>query len=95
MAKKAAIGVGGRRSRKQTQLGVGATWWRRGVGVDERYSHQDKFVTTITTDGDEIANNLPEVGSRIVSPLFELFEFFEIPKSLPAEEVARLVGGRT
>lgn len=61
--------------------------------VDERYSHQDKFVTTITTDGDEIANNLPEVVSRIVSPLFELFEFFEIPKSLPAEEVARLVGG--
>ncbi|PZQ30581.1 MAG: hypothetical protein DI562_06760 [Stenotrophomonas acidaminiphila] len=62
--------------------------------VDERHSHQDKFTTTTTTDGDEIANNLPEIVSRIVSPLFELFEFLEIPKSLPAEEVAKLLGGR-
>jgi hypothetical protein len=62
--------------------------------VDERQSQQADFSITITTDKNEIANNLPEVVGRIVSPLFELFEFFEIPASLPAEEVAKLLGNR-
>jgi len=62
--------------------------------VDERQSQQADFSTTITTDKNEIANNLPEVVGRIVSPMFELFEFFEIPASLPAEEVTKLLGNR-
>jgi hypothetical protein len=62
--------------------------------VRERRAEQDRYVATIHTTSDEIASNLPELTGKICRPLFELFEFFEIPETLPAEEVARLMGNR-
>ena len=62
--------------------------------VRERRAEQDRFVATIRTTADEIASNLPELADQICRPLFELFEFFEIPATLAAEEVARLLGTR-
>lgn len=62
--------------------------------VRPRISHQNAFSITIVTDANQISNNLPELVDSVVRPLFELFEFFEIPATLAAEEVAKLLGGR-
>jgi hypothetical protein len=62
--------------------------------VRERRAEQDRFVTTIVTTADEISSNLPELADRVCRPLLELFEFFEMPASLPSEEIARLLGTR-
>lgn len=62
--------------------------------VHSRSSQQDSISITTMTSVEEIAANLPEIVSRIVKPLFELFDFMEIPPSLPAEEIARMLGTR-
>ena len=63
--------------------------------VHERRATQDRFVASLRTTTEEIASNLPELAGGICRPLFELFEFFQMPETLPAEEVARLLGSRT
>lgn len=66
---------------------------RRG-GLRTRHALQDVYTTTITTTVDEIDTTLPEVVGRIVAPLFELFDFFALPSTLPAEEIGKMLGRR-
>jgi hypothetical protein len=62
--------------------------------MDNRKAQQDVFRTNLTVQADQINGALPELVGRIVSPLYELFDFFRLPATLPAEELARMRANR-
>ena len=43
---------------------------------------------------DQISDGLPELVGKLVAPLYELFDFFQLPGALPAEELARMRANR-
>jgi hypothetical protein len=43
---------------------------------------------------EEVDQNLPELLRSVLTPLYERFDFFEMPLAVIQREVARLRGGR-
>jgi hypothetical protein len=50
----------------------------------------DSYIATITTPADRISAALPEIVRELVAPLYGLFDFFEPPAALYAEELGRM-----
>lgn len=59
-----------------------------------RISQQDRLDLVTTVQADQIADQLPEILHGFLTPLYGLFDFFTLPKSLVDEEVQKLRGGR-
>lgn len=53
-------------------------------------SRQDTYRTSLEVQADQIEDALPELVDRIVRPLFALFDFFDLPPTLVAEELAEM-----
>jgi transcriptional regulator with XRE-family HTH domain len=62
--------------------------------VDGHRARQDRFENDITFQADQIPGMLPELVDRLVRPLYELFDFFQLPRTLVIEELARMRQGR-
>jgi hypothetical protein len=63
--------------------------------VFDRYrAQQDNFRSNLTVQASQITNALPELVRELVVPLYELFDFFQLPGPLPAEELARMRANR-
>jgi hypothetical protein len=58
--------------------------------LEEYVSEQDDHEATQTVALDAIPEALPEVVHALLAPLYELFEFFQLPKRLIEEELASL-----
>jgi hypothetical protein len=67
---------------------------RRRLIHTRRVSQQDAFRTNISVQADQISAALPELVAKIIAPLYELFDFFQIPAALPAEELTRMRSNR-
>jgi hypothetical protein len=61
---------------------------------DAHRAHQNTFRNSLTVQADQISDALPELVSKLVSPLYELFDFFRLPAALPAEELAKMRANR-
>lgn len=57
-------------------------------------SRQSSYRTSFTVDADKISDQLPEIVHTTLSPLYELFGFFKLPKALVVEESARMRASR-
>lgn len=55
-----------------------------------RRSRQDRYETRLAIGADRISENLPEFVAQIVTPIYALFDFFELPPNLVTEELARM-----
>lgn len=51
---------------------------------------QDGFIATLTVDSNQISDQLPELLLGLLHPLYQLFDFFDLPKVLVDEEVQRM-----
>ena len=60
---------------------------------DKRVAHQDAITVNTYIDAHAIDPNLPEIVHPLLSPLYALFDFFELPMSLVVEELARMRAG--
>jgi hypothetical protein len=58
--------------------------------VNDYVAEQDDYEATQTVALDAIPEALPEVVHALLAPLYELFEFFQLPKRLVEEELASL-----
>lgn len=63
--------------------------WAGGV------SRQDSITLNTHVDAQAIDTNLPEIVHPLLSPLYALFDFFELSPQLVVEELARMRGGRS
>ena len=61
--------------------------------VEHNTSHQGTYDTNLEVRANQIQEALPELVDRMVRPLYELFDFFPLPATLVAEELARMRGG--
>lgn len=57
-------------------------------------SRQDNVATSIQADAREISDLLPELVRQLLDPLYEIFDFFQVPPNFYAIELARLRGQR-
>ena len=57
---------------------------------DGYVAEQDSYEATQTVALDAVPGALPEVVHALLAPLYELFEFFQLPKRLVEEELASL-----
>ncbi|MDE0239693.1 MAG: hypothetical protein OXQ84_05760, partial [bacterium] len=71
------------------------------VSIDSRrivsrrwVSQQDSFTGLTHVDTRSIRSNLPEIVHPLLSPLYELFGFFELRIDLVTEELSRMRGGQ-
>ncbi|MFJ3374845.1 helix-turn-helix domain-containing protein [Pseudomonas sp. NPDC086112] len=60
---------------------------------DGRVSRQDTITLSTHIDAQTIDANLPEIVHPLLSPLYALFDFFELPMQLVVDELARMRGG--
>ena len=67
---------------------------RRIIFDDAHHAHQSTFRESLTVQADQVRDALPELVGTLVSPLYELFDFFRLPAALPAEELARMRANR-
>jgi hypothetical protein len=67
---------------------------RRRIVFDRHRAQQDNFRNSLSVQADQISDGLPELVSKLVVPLYELFDFFRLPGALPAEELARMRSNR-
>ncbi|MEH0075638.1 RNA-binding domain-containing protein [Pannonibacter sp. Pt2] len=58
-----------------------------------RRSHQDNITLETNIDTQAIDPNLPEIIHPLLSPLYALFNFFELPSKLVVDELARMRTG--
>jgi transcriptional regulator with XRE-family HTH domain len=58
--------------------------------VERNRSREATCFTSLAVQADQISDALPELVDRMVRPLFELFDFFELPPGLVADELARM-----
>lgn len=72
-------------NRELVSLGDSLRWIMPG-----RISRQERYETRLSVDADRISENLPEFVTQIVTPIYALFDFFELPANLITEELARL-----
>lgn len=59
---------------------------------DGRAAHQDAITLNTHIDAHVIDPNLPEIVHPLLSPLYALFDFFELPMSLVVDELTRMRG---
>ncbi len=57
---------------------------------DSYVAKQDTYQASLEVQADQIEDALPELVDRIVRPLYELFDFFNLPATLCAEELANM-----
>lgn len=60
---------------------------------NSRIAHQDSISLNTHIDAQAIEPNLPEIIHPFLSPLYALFDFFELPMQLVVEELTRMRGG--
>jgi hypothetical protein len=53
-------------------------------------AQQDAFTAQSSARADQISAILPELVYPVVRPLYELFDFFELPPNLVGEELAKM-----
>jgi transcriptional regulator with XRE-family HTH domain len=53
-------------------------------------AHQARYDTSLAIQADQIRDALPELVHRALRPLYELFDFFQLPMTLVAQELARM-----
>jgi hypothetical protein len=53
-------------------------------------AQQESFRSNLTVAADQISDALPELVRKLVTPLYELFDFCRLPEALPAEELTRM-----
>jgi hypothetical protein len=58
-----------------------------------RVARQDSIALTTHVETQAIETNLPEVVLPLLSPLYALFDFFELPMQLVVDELGRLKAG--
>lgn len=61
---------------------------------DDRIARQDMITVRTTVEANSIEPNLPEIVHPLLSPLYALFDFFDLPMQLVVDELARLRSGR-
>lgn len=66
---------------------------RRRILREGRVARQDDIRLSTHVDADVIDANLPEIVHPLLSPLYALFDFYELPMNLVVEELARMRGG--
>lgn len=57
---------------------------------EDRVARQNSITLKTHVDAQAIATNLPEIVHPLLSPLYALFDFFELPIQLVVEELARM-----
>jgi len=57
---------------------------------DGHTAHDDQYETSISFPAARVDDNLPELVGQLVRPLYQRFDFFELPGNLVAEELARM-----
>jgi len=57
-----------------------------------RISHQDEYQSEIEFPINSLSDSLPEIVHTMLSPVYELFDFWEIPKELVEVELEKLLG---
>lgn len=60
---------------------------------DDQVARQDSITLNTHIDAQAIDPNLPEILHPLLSPLYALFDFFELPMQLVVEELTRMRGG--
>lgn len=60
---------------------------------DGRTARQDNITLETNIDAQAIDSNLPEIIHPLLSPLYALFNFFELPSKLVVDELARMRAG--
>jgi hypothetical protein len=61
---------------------------------EDQIARQDSITLTAHVDAQTIDANLPEIVHPLLSPLYALFDFFELPMRLVTDELAQMRGGR-
>lgn len=61
---------------------------------DDRIAHQDSITLDTHIETQMIDQNLPEIVHPLLSPLYALFDFLELPMQLVVEELNRMRGGQ-
>ncbi len=59
---------------------------------DGRTARQDPIVLNTHIDAQAIESNLPEIVHPFLSPLYALFDFFDLPMQLVIDELSRMRG---
>lgn len=59
--------------------------------VDDYRSRSDRYHATITIPTQRISTALPEIVRDIINPLYALFDFFQPPDTIYAEELGRML----
>lgn len=62
---------------------------------DRRVARQDSITLRTHIDAQAIDTNLPEIIHPLLSPLYTLFDFFELPMQLVVDELTRMRSGRS
>jgi hypothetical protein len=57
----------------------------------KRICNQERYEKTITIDAQGLPELLPEVVDGVLRPLYELFDFFSLPKDLTRQEIAKFI----
>ena len=57
---------------------------------DDHRTRSDGYVATINVPVERISASLPEIVRELVNPLYALFDFFEPPAAMYAEELGRM-----
>jgi hypothetical protein len=57
---------------------------------DDHRSRSDGYTATITIPAERISAALPEIVRDLVNPLYALFDFFQPPGAMYAEELGRM-----
>jgi transcriptional regulator with XRE-family HTH domain len=57
---------------------------------DGHVARQDSYSTSLAIQADQIGDLLPELVHRAVHPLYELFDFLQLPITLVTQELARM-----
>lgn len=67
---------------------------RRRIIFGGHRTQQNVFKSNLAVQADQISDALPELVTQIIRPLYELFDFFQLPNTLPAEEITRMRANR-
>lgn len=57
---------------------------------DGHTAHDDQYEASITFPAPRVDDNLPELVGQLVRPLYQRFDFFELPGNLITDELARM-----
>ena len=69
--------------------GLASMNYRREIWV-KKIARQDSITLTTHVESETIDGNLPEIVHPLLSPLYALFDFFELPMELVVDELARM-----